>query len=581
MENVGLMAALAGAMTKAPSTAQGTAAVDDWLEDHPEATTTVQDGAITKAKLNASLQGTVDDVSKLNDASRYHVETLSGSDIYQGYWYTSDPPHMNFASTTRISPRELIILSPGDKLTFATSVLQLGVWVKKESENSYTNVFPYGLTTGTETLQYDETATIVIQMKKSDGSNITPANYDAEIKVWRVKSDANETDVNRINSTSIDIETLESSDFVSGTYTLITDEKGSSSARICTKYIRSAKAGDVLLYSSSVHQIGVWVVYAGDVEATNIIPYGFFYTTNKFTFPKDVLELLVQCKYDDNANISPSNYNASISIVKSKAVTGTIGNRVARNECIKSVNHRGYQNDAPENTLAAFKLSAKHGFAWIETDVQFTSDDVPVILHDRSINRTARNANGTAISGTVNIDSITYEQALGYDFGVWFSSEFAGTKIPSFEQMINLCKNIGLKVRIELKSETVTTSKIATLVNIVKKYGMVKNVEWASFSDTLLAKIATDYPTFDIGYIVSTITDATVTTAQSLKTATNNVTVAASYSNTRDAVNKLIAADLPMDVWTITNIDQIINGNPYMSSITTNRYMASEVLYEY
>ena len=54
MENVGLMVALAGAMTKAPSSAQVASAVDAWLEDHPEAITTVQDGAITNAKLAAS-----------------------------------------------------------------------------------------------------------------------------------------------------------------------------------------------------------------------------------------------------------------------------------------------------------------------------------------------------------------------------------------------------------------------------------------------------------------------------------------------------------------------------------------------
>ena len=43
-------------------------AVSDWLDDHPEATTTVEDGSITKAKLDSNLQGTVDDVSDLKNA---------------------------------------------------------------------------------------------------------------------------------------------------------------------------------------------------------------------------------------------------------------------------------------------------------------------------------------------------------------------------------------------------------------------------------------------------------------------------------------------------------------------------------
>ena len=54
MENVGLMFALAGAMAKAPSAEQVKTAVDAWLDDHPEATTTVQDGAVTNAKLASS-----------------------------------------------------------------------------------------------------------------------------------------------------------------------------------------------------------------------------------------------------------------------------------------------------------------------------------------------------------------------------------------------------------------------------------------------------------------------------------------------------------------------------------------------
>ena len=61
---VGLIKALA----PKPDAETITAAVDAWLEDNPEATTTVEDGAISYAKLNSSLQGTVDDVSDLKNA---------------------------------------------------------------------------------------------------------------------------------------------------------------------------------------------------------------------------------------------------------------------------------------------------------------------------------------------------------------------------------------------------------------------------------------------------------------------------------------------------------------------------------
>lgn len=90
---------------------------------------------------------------------------------------------------------------------------------------------------------------------------------------------------------------------------------------------------------------------------------------------------------------------------------------------VNSVNHRGYNTIAPENTLPAYKLSRKMGFECVETDVAFTSDGVAVLLHDGTINRTARNADGTSISSSIDIGSITYDQALDYDFGIWKSAD--------------------------------------------------------------------------------------------------------------------------------------------------------------
>lgn len=65
-KTIGLIKALASVD---PSAIQSS--VDDWLDDHPEATTTVEDGAITKAKLDSSLQQTVDDVGDLKSANSY------------------------------------------------------------------------------------------------------------------------------------------------------------------------------------------------------------------------------------------------------------------------------------------------------------------------------------------------------------------------------------------------------------------------------------------------------------------------------------------------------------------------------
>ena len=78
MSDLGMTVGLIKALAPEPEVdpADITAAVDDWLDDHPEATTTVTDGSITKAKLNASLQGTVDDVDALKSAVNYDGESF-------------------------------------------------------------------------------------------------------------------------------------------------------------------------------------------------------------------------------------------------------------------------------------------------------------------------------------------------------------------------------------------------------------------------------------------------------------------------------------------------------------------------
>ncbi|MGK4724840.1 glycerophosphodiester phosphodiesterase, partial [Salmonella enterica] len=54
---------------------------------------------------------------------------------------------------------------------------------------------------------------------------------------------------------------------------------------------------------------------------------------------------------------------------------------------MKIAAHRGFSGKAPENTLVAFKMAIDFGCEWIETDVQLTADHVPVLIHDKTVNR--------------------------------------------------------------------------------------------------------------------------------------------------------------------------------------------------
>ncbi len=104
--------------------------------------------------------------------------------------------------------------------------------------------------------------------------------------------------------------------------------------------------------------------------------------------------------------------------------------------------HRGDCTVAPENTLPAFRSAILKGGDRIELDVQMTSDGVVVVTHDSNLKRcTGKNA---------KVYDLTYAEVAQLDAGRWFSSRFADTRIPTLEQVLQLCRGrIGLNVEIE------------------------------------------------------------------------------------------------------------------------------------
>lgn len=113
--------------------------------------------------------------------------------------------------------------------------------------------------------------------------------------------------------------------------------------------------------------------------------------------------------------------------------------------------HRGVSSEAPENTMSAFTTAIRQGYQVIELDPAMTKDGKFVVLHDQTVNRTARNAAGGFIEKETDISDITYEEALTYDFGVSFSAKFKGEKLPLFSQAEDLSARTGVILKIDSK----------------------------------------------------------------------------------------------------------------------------------
>jgi glycerophosphoryl diester phosphodiesterase len=94
------------------------------------------------------------------------------------------------------------------------------------------------------------------------------------------------------------------------------------------------------------------------------------------------------------------------------------------------VAHRGYSWVAPENTLPALAGALRAGATHVEFDVRTTADDVPVVIHDRTVDRTT--------DGSGYVWDLSFASLRALDAGSWFSPAFAGVRVPSLAEVLAL-----------------------------------------------------------------------------------------------------------------------------------------------
>jgi glycerophosphoryl diester phosphodiesterase len=109
-----------------------------------------------------------------------------------------------------------------------------------------------------------------------------------------------------------------------------------------------------------------------------------------------------------------------------------------------NIAHRGASGDAPEHTLAAYELALKYGADYVEPDLQLTKDGVLVCLHDTTLERTTNVAEvfpdrAKEVKGkkTWPVADFTLAEVQKLDAGVWKGKQFAGQRVPTFQQMID------------------------------------------------------------------------------------------------------------------------------------------------
>ncbi len=105
--------------------------------------------------------------------------------------------------------------------------------------------------------------------------------------------------------------------------------------------------------------------------------------------------------------------------------------------------HRGAGKLAPENTLAAFRLGAQHGYTAFECDVKLSADDVPFLLHDAALART------TQVEGVAGEQP--WMRLSQLDAGGWHSRRYAGEPMATLHAIAHYVRRNRFALNIEIK----------------------------------------------------------------------------------------------------------------------------------
>jgi len=148
-----------------------------------------------------------------------------------------------------------------------------------------------------------------------------------------------------------------------------------------------------------------------------------------------------------------------------------------------AIAHRGASAYAPEHTFFAYDLAMAMDADMLECDFILTKDEVPVCIHDETVDRT------TGASSTGRVDSYTLAQLREMDFGSWFNTsnptyakpEYAGAKIVPFEEQLDcyLRHNPRMRFHVETKDSAGGRAE-QVMVDILTRKGLIATGDLAN-----------------------------------------------------------------------------------------------------
>jgi glycerophosphoryl diester phosphodiesterase len=214
---------------------------------------------------------------------------------------------------------------------------------------------------------------------------------------------------------------------------------------------------------------------------------------------------------------------------------------------VEIIAHRGASSDAPENTLAAFRLGWKQDADACELDIRLTKDRKIIAIHDNTTRRTAR------VAGRVS--ARTLDELRMLDVGSWKGRQWKGERIPTLEEVLETVPD-GRRLFIEIKCGPEVLPELARVLAASGGAGRRSVIIAIDYKTILRAR--EHFPKSEVYWVTSPrkwsrgtrpSVDALIERAEAANV--DGLDVGARFAIDREFVSRVKAAGLKFCVWTV------------------------------
>lgn len=194
--------------------------------------------------------------------------------------------------------------------------------------------------------------------------------------------------------------------------------------------------------------------------------------------------------------------------------------------------HRGSPATSPENTLASFRKAIDAGVDGFEFDVRASADGIPIVIHDRELDRT------TSMTG--NVDELPLGSIRSADAG-------DGQLVPTFEEVLDLVSD-RVHLDIEVKQPGIESVILSTLANFPRS-------RWAlsSFDEDILLAFRALSESIELIPIVPFVSPGLIPFVRKLQSPAVAL-MASSY--TASSAEYFAYEKIPVIVWTVNDLEE-------------------------